>query len=71
MYVCICNAVTDSDIVEAQRNGHTRLKDLTRHLGVGNCCGRCIETARDVLRSNEGVKTFMPSMSTKSSMLPA
>lgn len=61
MYVCICNAVTDSQIIEAAQNGDT-LKQITRKLGVGNCCGQCIPTAREVLHEIEQVKKYVPSI---------
>lgn len=53
MYICICNAVTDSQIIEAQQQGHTSLEQITRQLGVGNCCGCCIETATELLNDNK------------------
>jgi len=34
MYVCICQAVTDSQIRHAAQAGATTLKDLRRDLGV-------------------------------------
>ena len=59
MYVCICNAITDSQIIEAQQQGHTSLEQITKQLGVGNCCGRCIETAKEVLNDNK-VNKYIP-----------
>lgn len=53
MYVCICNAITDSEIIEAQQQGHTSLEQISKQLGVGNCCGSCIDTAREVLNDNK------------------
>jgi bacterioferritin-associated ferredoxin len=71
MYVCICNAVTDSQIIEAQQNGLTTMQEITRHLGVGNCCGRCVETAKDVLRENAGVQKYVPAITANPELLPA
>ena len=71
MYVCICNAVTDSDIIEAQKNGLTTLKDITRNLGVGNCCGRCVTSAKSVLEANAGVQTFTPTVATEAGLISA
>jgi bacterioferritin-associated ferredoxin len=59
MYVCICNAITDTQIIEAQQQGHTSLEQITKQLGVGNCCGRCIETAEEVLNDNK-VHKYIP-----------
>ena len=60
MYVCICNAITDSQIIEAQQAGMTTMQQITEHLGVGNCCGRCVETAEEVLAENSGVHKYIP-----------
>ena len=71
MYVCICNAVTDSQIIEAQQNGHKTMHEITRHLGVGNCCGRCVETAQDVLDQNSGVQKYIPNFAAHAELAPA
>jgi bacterioferritin-associated ferredoxin len=49
MYVCICNAVTDSQIREAVCEGVCSLKQLCASLGVASRCGRCAAYAREVL----------------------
>ena len=41
MYVCVCKAVTDTQIREAAQGGARTLKDLRRELGVTRDCGRC------------------------------
>ncbi|RZT38718.1 (2Fe-2S)-binding protein [Cupriavidus agavae] len=53
MYVCICNQVTDHEIHGAAHLGVSTLDELAETLGVGTCCGRCRDCARDVLA--EGV----------------
>ena len=50
MYVCVCNAVTDSDIREAADNGVHTLKQLRRKTGCGSTCGNCEEMAAEVLQ---------------------
>jgi len=50
MYVCICNAVTESQIREAANAGTRNLWDLTARLGVAAGCGCCREQAAAVLR---------------------
>lgn len=50
MYVCVCNAVTDRQIVEAAKQGATSLKDLRRELGISNECGLCAQCARQCLK---------------------
>ena len=49
MYVCVCNAVTDRDIRGAVALGARTLADLRQSLGVGTCCGRCIDCARGLV----------------------
>lgn len=49
MYVCICNAVTDRDILNAVDNGARSLDDLGEMLKVATCCGRCADTANHLL----------------------
>lgn len=54
MYVCICNAVTDSQILAAVDAGHGSLKALRQHLGVAAECGRCARCASDLVKSCKG-----------------
>ena len=49
MYVCICNAVTDSDIRDAVDNGARDLWGLQSALGVASGCGSCKQHAMEVL----------------------
>ncbi len=49
MYVCICNAVTESQIVEAVKTGARTLEDLRQELGVSAQCGACADFARETL----------------------
>ena len=51
MYVCNCNAVTESEIRGAVALGCSTLHDLRRDLGVATCCGKCAPDARKVLRT--------------------
>lgn len=50
MYVCVCRAVTDRQILQAARAGAKNLKDLRRELGVATECGQCASCARQCLR---------------------
>jgi bacterioferritin-associated ferredoxin len=49
MYICVCKAVTDRHIRKAASEGACSLRDLTRELGVGTGCGKCVPAAREVL----------------------
>ena len=52
MYVCVCNAVTEQDILGAVAEGCASLRQLREQLGVGACCGRCKGCAREVLKNS-------------------
>ena len=49
MYVCICNAVTDSAIRAAVSEGARSLRDLSAQTGCSTQCGRCVQVAREVM----------------------
>ncbi len=49
MIICVCKAVSDRHIRTAVNDGATSLRDLTRELGVGTCCGKCVPEARATL----------------------
>jgi len=50
MYVCICNAVTDSDIRNAVDDGVRNLNQLKQATGCGTTCGSCKDMAIEVLQ---------------------
>jgi bacterioferritin-associated ferredoxin len=49
MIVCVCKAVSDRHIRAAVKDGANSLRDLTRELGVGTCCGKCLPEAKTAL----------------------
>lgn len=49
MYICICNAVTESAIRQAVREGARSIFDLTARTGCSTQCGRCADLARQIL----------------------
>ncbi|HET8876791.1 MAG TPA: (2Fe-2S)-binding protein [Casimicrobiaceae bacterium] len=49
MYICLCNAITDRQIVEAAHGGARTDEDLAQGLGVGITCGRCRTCAKELL----------------------
>jgi bacterioferritin-associated ferredoxin len=53
MYVCVCNAVTDSEVRSCVRDGARTLADLREQLGVATDCGRCARLARALLREQQ------------------
>ena len=50
MYVCVCNAVTDTAIKQAVKKGHDSLEAIQKELYVGTCCGRCKPFAQELIR---------------------
>ncbi|MGA9575580.1 MAG: (2Fe-2S)-binding protein [Lysobacterales bacterium] len=50
MYVCICNAVTDSDIRGAVEEGVGNLWQLKQTTGCGTTCGSCEDMADEILQ---------------------
>ena len=50
MYVCICNAITESEVRQAVEAGAENLWDLQAATGIATGCGSCKETASDILR---------------------
>ena len=52
MYVCICNAVTDSDIRNAVDSGVRTMSQLRQRTGCANTCGCCKELAVEVLQDS-------------------
>ena len=49
MYICVCNAVTDTEIRRCARQGASTLNALREQLGVATCCGKCVPYARQIL----------------------
>lgn len=49
MYICLCNAITDRQIVHAAEHGARTQEDLAQELGVGLGCGRCTSCAKSIL----------------------
>ncbi len=49
MYICVCKAVTDSQIKTAIDNGMNTRKALHQCLGVGSGCGKCNRHVREMI----------------------
>jgi bacterioferritin-associated ferredoxin len=52
MIVCICKGVSDRHIRAAVKGGAASLRDLTRDLGLGTCCGKCVPHAKAALSAS-------------------
>ena len=55
MYVCVCKAVTDSQILTAIENGVCTRKQLIHCFGVGKDCGKCNKEVTDLLKQGNGI----------------
>ena len=53
MYVCICNAVTDSEIQKAIEDGYDDLYALGIKLGAGMSCGSCTYAVQAILDDHQ------------------
>ena len=49
MYICVCKAVTDTQIKRALDNGINTRRQLFHCLGVGNACGKCNKYVKELL----------------------
>ena len=52
MIICVCKAVSDRHIRSAIKGGATSLRELSRDLGVGTCCGKCVPEAKAALSAS-------------------
>ncbi|MGX5173839.1 (2Fe-2S)-binding protein [Aliikangiella sp. IMCC44653] len=71
MFICICNAVTDKQILEAKAEGYTSMRQIHQKLGVGNCCGRCVPEAKAVLKGASSVQKYIPNNFAQDNLVPA
>lgn len=62
MYVCVCHAVTDRDIRAEVERGACSLFDVQCRLPVASCCGRCEETARQVIDEQVACASRQPQL---------
>ena len=53
MYVCVCHGITDRQICRAVDEGASSLCDVQMKLPVGGCCGRCVETAEEIISQHQ------------------
>jgi bacterioferritin-associated ferredoxin len=52
MYICVCNAIKDSQIKQALHEGKLSISDLRQHLAFASCCGKCTSTMREMLKEH-------------------
>ena len=49
MFVCVCNGVTETQILEAVADGVVSLEELHDRLGVASQCGSCGDHALNLI----------------------
>ncbi len=52
MYICICNAIKDSQIEQALHEGKLSISELRQHLAFASRCGKCTSAMRDMLKEH-------------------
>jgi bacterioferritin-associated ferredoxin len=55
MYVCLCNGVTERDILEAIEAGASSVEEVGHCTGAGTRCGTCVRTLAAMVGGVEGV----------------
>jgi bacterioferritin-associated ferredoxin len=53
MYICVCKAVTDTQIKKAIDNGLCTRRQLFESFGVGGDCGKCNRQIKELLDENK------------------
>lgn len=62
MYICICKAITDSQIETAIADGINTRKALHQCLGVGSDCGKCNRHVRELINKKSMPNIAIPVM---------
>ncbi len=63
MYVCVCKAVTDTQIKHAIDNGVCTRRQLFYCFGVGSDCGKCNKCVKELLDDHLRRQPIMTSAS--------
>ncbi|WP_150048491.1 MULTISPECIES: (2Fe-2S)-binding protein [Methylomonas] len=58
MYVCVCKAVTDSQVSQAIAQGACTRRQLMQCTGAGGVCGKCSQSIKSLLDE----KLYQPSL---------
>mgnify|MGYP003394548946 CR=1 FL=1 len=62
MYVCVCKAVTDTQIKCAIDQGLNSRRELFKCLGVGGDCGKCNPQVKELLGNHANKPSFSQSL---------
>lgn len=60
MYLCICQAVTESEIDAAIDAGARSVDALRERLAAASCCGACVAPIEEKLQGLSGVMHVLP-----------
>ncbi len=60
MYVCVCKAVTDTQLRTAIENGICTRRQLTQCFGVGKDCGKCNNEVKELLKQSNNQTAMYP-----------
>lgn len=52
MYICICKAVSDSDLQQMVQSGARSADDIEQRCGAGGDCGSCRDDIEDLVRAH-------------------
>ncbi len=56
MFVCLCHAITDTQIKEAVGQGDMSLSDVKKRLGVASQCGKCAKMATQIIQAQVDIE---------------
>lgn len=56
MYVCVCKAVTDSQVQNSVATGADSVRTLSRGTGLGTECGKCVCFARERIKHHKNAQ---------------
>jgi len=60
MYICLCKAVTDSQIKEFINSGASSFAEVRESLGVSTQCGKCMQQAKSIVETAVKKASFHP-----------
>jgi len=60
MYICVCKAVTDTQLRSAIDNGICTRRQLTHCFGVGKDCGKCNKEVKALLKQSSEQTAMYP-----------
>jgi bacterioferritin-associated ferredoxin len=63
MYVCLCKAITDKQIIDAVDNGMQNFDEVQDNLGVATNCGACREYAQELVSEHLADQLSFPANS--------